>query len=104
MTTDNKDSTCHSHLRISTQKKTICRFFVIFVTIIFQAHKEVGMIRKAFWCLKEWQHNWHSQVYEVVMLLLVFIVPLCIMGFAYISISREMWRITTSRVALRAAK
>ena len=60
------------------------------------------MARKGYWCVKEWPVQWYSQVYECAMLAFVFVIPLAIMGFAYVSISMEMWRISSDRVELRA--
>ena len=70
----------------------------------FQIHKEVGNeYRKGYWCLDEWPTEWAEQTYATAMLILVFIVPLCIMTFAYASISKEMWRISANK-DLQAAK
>ncbi len=65
--------------------------------LFFQIHKEVGSIRKGYWCLEEWPTSWASQLYNTGMLLLVFIIPLLVMSFAYVSISKEMWKISANK-------
>ncbi len=71
--------------------------------LLSQIHKEVGTIRKGYWCMDEWPMDWAAQFYATAMLLLFFVGPLAVMTFAYTSISKEMWRMSANK-DLQAAK
>ena len=62
-----------------------------------QIHKEVGHRRLAYWCVKNWEDTVHSQLYEVYMLWVMLILPLGVMSFAYISICKELWVMSSLR-------
>ena len=66
-----------------------------------QIHKQVGMVRVGYWCLKEWPKPLYSKIYETGMLLLILVYPLIIMTFAYTSIAIELWVMTSRRAYMR---
>ena len=67
-----------------------------------QVHKEVGVERRAYWCIKEWDSSTMTRAYEIGMLLLVFVFPFTIITFAYANICMELWIMTSRRAAMRA--
>ena len=60
------------------------------------------MRKKAYWSVKEWGSPLYSQLYEVYMLMLIFILPLIIITYAYINICVELWIMTSKRASMRA--
>ena len=69
-----------------------------------QIHKEVGISeRKAYWCMDKWPTDGAAQIYITAMLILMLIVLLSVMTFAFASISKEMWRMSANK-DLQAAK
>ncbi|CAL1528107.1 unnamed protein product, partial [Lymnaea stagnalis] len=74
---------------------------ILAMPIIFQrVHKLVGVKVKAYWCINNWESVFYSRLYEVYMLLLMLIVPLLIMTFAYVSIIRELWTMASLRSSM----
>ena len=69
-----------------------------------QTHQEVGHKQKGYWCVKEWPNVHISRVYELIMLLFIFILPIAIMVFTYASICRELWVMTSRRAEMRAGQ
>lgn len=61
-------------------------------------------MRVAYWCIKEWQDPVHEKLYELGMLLVVLVIPLTAMTFAYTSICLELWTVLSNRHALRARR
>jgi len=55
--------------------------------------EQVGVKRIGHWCLKDWQSAVLGPLYELYMLLLILIIPLVTMTFAYVSICREFWTV-----------
>ncbi|XP_046543503.1 QRFP-like peptide receptor [Haliotis rubra] len=73
------------------------------VPIVFQRiHKEVGVYRKGYWCVKDWDQTLYSSLYELFMLGIMLVFPVAIMTFAYVSICLELWIMTTRRSAMRS--
>ncbi|XP_071118661.1 QRFP-like peptide receptor [Haliotis cracherodii] len=73
------------------------------VPIVFQRiHKEVGVYRKGYWCVKDWDQTLYSRLYELFMLCIMLVFPVAIMTFAYVSICLELWIMTTRRSAMRS--
>ena len=66
-------------------------------SVFHQIHKEVGHRRPAYWCVKNWGDAVSSQLYEVYMLWVMLILPLAVMSFAYVSICKELWIMTSLR-------
>ncbi|KAL8578159.1 hypothetical protein ACOMHN_051714 [Nucella lapillus] len=68
-------------------------------TAFIYIHKEVGVVRKGYWCIKnddESQRTWLI-AYETYMMALLFIVPLIIMLFAYTVIGIKVWDVSEMR-------
>ncbi|KAL8598577.1 hypothetical protein ACOMHN_051365 [Nucella lapillus] len=71
---------------------------VLALPIIFQTiHKEVGHYRRAYWCTKNWDNRTHAQMYELYMLWVMLLLPLAVMTFAYVSICKELWVMSSLR-------
>ena len=59
------------------------------------------MVRIGYWCLKEWSRSLFSKLYETGMFILILILPLIIMIFAYSSIAQELWVVSVRRASMR---
>ena len=59
----------------------------------FQIHKSVGIRRPVHWCVMEWKNEYLSRGYGVYMYLIVLVIPVILMTFAYGSISIKLWRL-----------
>lgn len=57
----------------------------------------MGVRVPAYWCVRDWESPVFWQIYELYMLVLVLVIPLTIMAFAYGAIVREIWRVTYLR-------
>lgn len=72
--------------------------FSLLTNLLFQQiHKEVGKKVKAYWCAKNWDEPFYWKAYEVYMLFLILVGPLCVMTFAYSFICWEVCRIMERR-------
>ncbi|XP_071169030.1 QRFP-like peptide receptor [Mytilus edulis] len=84
---------------LTLAKKTVlCIWLSSFIlaapTIVGQIHKTVtGVRRTAHWCIIEWEHDNISRLYGVYMYLIVLVIPVVLMTFAYGSISFKLWRL-----------
>lgn len=58
----------------------------------FQKHKEVGQVRKAYWCVREWMRPEVGMAFDVYMFVFLFLLPVSIMAAAYTGIARALWR------------
>lgn len=65
-----------------------------------QVHKEVGVVRKGYWCVKEWPSEAMEQAYELAMLLFLFCCPLAVMTFTYASVCIEMTSMSAKRAQM----
>ena len=63
----------------------------------FQIHQEVGMVRKAYWCIKNHTEQRWIITFEMYMLTLLFILPLLVMILAYSVIAIKVWRVSDIR-------
>ncbi|CAH1773989.1 unnamed protein product [Owenia fusiformis] len=78
-------------------------FVLAFPILIGRVHKiMIGENRTGYWCVKEWSAPIYGQLYELYMLITIFIIPLGIMSFAYFGICHELWRVTSKRASIRA--
>ena len=87
--------------RLSDPLLTVC---VLGVCVLHQALQEVGVVIKGYWCVKRWPAPWHGHLYEVGMLLAIFLLPLIIMTFAYVSICRELVRVSSKKGAFKGER
>ncbi|KYM82922.1 Pyroglutamylated RFamide peptide receptor [Atta colombica] len=60
-------------------------------------HKEVGVRRIAYWCVRNSEAGLLWRSHEVYMLIVVLVLPLIIMAFCYTSICWEIWRVMKRR-------
>ena len=74
------------------------------VYLLFQVHKQVGHVRIGYWCVKEWPQPLYEQIYELSMFVLILLLPLSVMSFAYASICKELWLVVSNRANLRAGE
>ena len=65
-----------------------------------QVHMPVGERFPAYWCVRDWENPISWQVYELYMCLLILVMPLSIMAWAYTAICKEIWRVTYLRSAM----
>ena len=69
-----------------------------------QEHVLVGWRRKGYWCLQQWPEPVMHQVYQLYMLLVVYLLPLTFMTCTYVSICRRLWQVRYQRASIRAAQ
>ena len=55
------------------------------------------MVRKAYWCVREWDPPGVGLTFDIYMLVLLFLLPVSIMAAAYTGIARALWRGSTLR-------
>ncbi|KAK7487553.1 hypothetical protein BaRGS_00021255, partial [Batillaria attramentaria] len=80
----------HAHIVIAII--WVLSFAMASPVLIGQKHKEVGEIRKAFWCVREWHEEEVGLAFDIYMLVLLFLLPVSIMAAAYTGIARALWR------------
>lgn len=61
-------------------------------------------MRTGYWCVKEWQLPLHEKLFELGMFLLILVIPLTAMTFAYTNICLELWTVLSRRRVLRAPR
>ncbi|KYQ58994.1 Pyroglutamylated RFamide peptide receptor [Trachymyrmex zeteki] len=72
--------------------------FLLGIPMTFtQTHKEVGVRRIAYWCVRNSEAGLLWKSHEVYMLIVVLVLPLIIMAFCYTSICWEIWRVMKRR-------
>lgn len=72
------------------------------VCFVSQEHVLVGWRRKGYWCLQQWPEPVLHQVYQLYMLLVVYLLPLTFMTCTYVSICRRLWQVRYQRASIRA--
>ncbi|XP_033736677.1 QRFP-like peptide receptor [Pecten maximus] len=76
----------------------VAAFVLACPIIIGREHLEVhGIHRKATWCKKNFQSVGISILYEVFMLMVILIIPVIVMSFAYLNICKELWNIASQQ-------
>ncbi|XP_041360093.1 QRFP-like peptide receptor [Gigantopelta aegis] len=79
--------------------------FIMALPIIFgRNHKQVGVVRVAYWCQKEWSRQMYSILYEMYMLIVMLVIPGALMLTTYIFISLEVWRLAGIRANMRSGR
>lgn len=91
-----------SHARIIIIIVWILSFILALPILKGRKHLEVGLTRKAYWCIKEWDNTLYSIIYELYMLVILFIFPIGVMIVAYASIGYELWKVANIRASMRA--
>nr|XP_022319814.1 galanin receptor type 1-like [Crassostrea virginica] len=83
------------------RRSVLCIWCLSFImatpTLAGQIHKTVGMHRKAHWCILEWQSSVIQRLYGVYMFLVILVVPLLLLSYAYVSICRKLWKMDQRR-------
>ncbi|ESO10327.1 hypothetical protein HELRODRAFT_120046, partial [Helobdella robusta] len=89
-------------------KKMVC-FVWLLSTILAtpilygqQSLRAVGEDGDLFWCVKMWPSKAVERFFEIWMLVLVLIIPLSVMIFAYVGICRELWNVMAMRGSMVA--
>ncbi|XP_041357591.1 QRFP-like peptide receptor [Gigantopelta aegis] len=70
--------------------------------LVGQTHLPVGERVKAFWCLERWDRVIYHQLYQLYMFIIILIMPISLMTFAYSSICRKLWKVSYHRATIRA--
>ena len=81
-----------------------CIVLYCIVSCCPQEHVLVGWRRKGYWCLQQWPEPVMHQVYQLYMLLVVYLLPLTFMTCTYVSICRRLWQVRYQRASIRAAQ
>ncbi len=72
---------------------------------VLQIHEVVTGDRfVVIWCTQNWSEDIYRQLYAVGMMLVILVIPVSVMTFAYASIGEELWIVTSRRVTMRAGK
>ncbi|XP_059145754.1 pyroglutamylated RF-amide peptide receptor-like [Physella acuta] len=79
-------------------------FLLAIPTAVSVKHIEVGERFKAFWCVKEFSSFQFQAFYELYMLVLLFVVPMCVMIVTYTIIGVKVWRFTDMRADMRQGR
>ncbi|KAK3761515.1 hypothetical protein RRG08_016659 [Elysia crispata] len=71
---------------------------------VIMEHIEVGVKYKSYWCEKQFSSQAYHVVYELYMLVLVFIFPLSIMFSTYGVICFKVWKFSDMRTDMRSGR
>ncbi|CAG5131793.1 unnamed protein product, partial [Candidula unifasciata] len=74
---------------------TICALPIVFGMV----HLEVGYKVKAHWCIKHFPDQRLHILYEIYMLVLMFIIPVVVMVTTYVIICIQVWKFTDMRIS-----
>ena len=69
-------------------------------TTTLQQHKEVGLIQKAFWCMRDEDSPLLWRTHEIYFMVMVLVLPGSIMGGAYMAIIRRLCQCMRERQSL----
>ncbi|KAK8763424.1 hypothetical protein V5799_033965 [Amblyomma americanum] len=75
--------------------------FLTALPIIFvQVHVEMGLRRRAYWCMRDEASPSAWRSFEIYMLILVLCIPTLVMGYAYAKICAQLWMVVRERAHL----
>ncbi|KAL1430754.1 hypothetical protein MTO96_002357 [Rhipicephalus appendiculatus] len=75
--------------------------FLSALPIIFvQVHVEMGLRRRAYWCMRDEASPGAWRSFEIYMLILVLCIPTLVMGYAYAKICVQLWMVVRERAHL----
>ncbi|KAL1477124.1 hypothetical protein MTO96_035998 [Rhipicephalus appendiculatus] len=75
--------------------------FLTALPIIFvQVHVEMGVRRRAYWCMRDEASPGAWRSFEIYMLILVLCIPTLVMGYAYAKICAQLWMVVRERAHL----
>eukprot|EP00106_Octopus_bimaculoides_P006202 XP_014773644.1 PREDICTED: delta-type opioid receptor-like [Octopus bimaculoides] len=92
------------HARLVIMGVWILSFIGSLPVLFGQRHIEVGMRRKGYYCLREWQKPFFEKIYELYMLTVMLIIPSFVMTIAYLGICFEMWNVSYRRADMRSGR
>ncbi|KAH6941319.1 hypothetical protein HPB50_016294 [Hyalomma asiaticum] len=93
-------------LSIESQARRVIIFiwlaaFLTALPIIFvQVHVEMGLRRRAYWCMRDEASPGAWRSFEIYMLILVLCIPTLVMGYAYAKICAQLWMVVRERAHL----
>ncbi|KAK3089789.1 hypothetical protein FSP39_006549 [Pinctada imbricata] len=77
--------------------------FLMAIPIIFgQQLREVGLKNKAYWCERRFSDHKYHKLYELYMLVIMFIIPVLVMGITYALVCLEIWMVVSKRAVMRS--
>ncbi|XP_050023890.1 QRFP-like peptide receptor [Dermacentor andersoni] len=78
----------------------IAAFLTALPIIFVQVHVEMGLRRRAYWCMRDEASPGAWRSFEVYMLILVLCIPTLVMGYAYAKICAQLWTVVRERASL----
>ena len=93
------------HCTLSRAQKTVViawlGAFILGTPVLFvQIHMEVGMRRKAYWCVRDFDNEVKWRALESYLFAVILVAPAVAMSFSYASIIREVCRVVKQRRTL----
>ncbi|KAH7971164.1 hypothetical protein HPB49_019708 [Dermacentor silvarum] len=78
----------------------IAAFLTALPIIFVQVHVEMGLRRRAYWCMRDEASPGAWRSFEIYMLILVLCIPTLVMGYAYTKICAQLWMVVRERASL----
>lgn len=78
----------------------IAAFLTALPIIFVQVHVEMGVHRRAYWCMRDEASPGAWRSFEIYMLILVLCIPTVVMGYAYTKICAQLWMVVRERASL----
>lgn len=78
----------------------IAAFLTALPIIFVQVHVEMGVHRRAYWCMRDEASPGAWRSFEIYMLILVLCIPTLVMGYAYTKICAQLWMVVRERASL----
>ncbi|XP_037287572.2 QRFP-like peptide receptor [Rhipicephalus microplus] len=78
----------------------VAAFLTALPIIFVQVHVEMGVHRRAYWCMRDEASPGAWRSFEIYMLILVLCIPTLVMGYAYTKICAQLWMVVRERASL----
>lgn len=78
----------------------VAAFLTALPIIFVQVHVEMGVHRRAYWCMRDEASPGAWRSFEIYMLILVLCIPTLVMGYAYAKICVQLWMVVRERASL----
>ncbi|KAH9366094.1 hypothetical protein HPB48_022912 [Haemaphysalis longicornis] len=78
----------------------IAAFLTALPIIFVQVHVEMGLRRRAYWCMRDEGNPGAWRSFEIYMFILVLCIPAVVMGYAYAKICAQLWMVVRERASL----
>ncbi|KAH8034991.1 hypothetical protein HPB51_003832 [Rhipicephalus microplus] len=78
----------------------VAAFLTALPIIFVQVHVEMGVHRRAYWCMRDEASPGAWRSFEIYMLILVLCIPTLVMGYAYTKICVQLWMVVRERASL----